>query len=146
MNFLDLNLQIQCKKRKSIPSLQNMYFWIKTIIDDFFKNSKVNIGLQIVREKKIKYFNKMYLKHDYVTNIIAFRYNDFLNDNYLLLGDLVICHDILLKESAQFDQPILKYYAYIIIHGVLHLINFHHKKKIEKEFMQSFEEIYLKNI
>lgn len=145
MNYLNLNLQIQCK-RKHIPKFNFLYICIKTILDDFYKNTKINIGLQLVRKKKIHVFNKMYLQHDYVTNILAFRYNDYLKPNFLLLGDMLICHEILLKESKALNKSIIQYYALIIIHGTLHLLNFTHNNKKDEIYMQYLEKKYLKQI
>lgn len=80
--------------------------------------------------------NSKYLKHNTLTDIITFNYNE--NDS--VAGDILISTERV-KENAEkykvsYDDELLR----VMAHGVLHLLGYRDKSKEEKETMRSKEE------
>lgn len=56
-----------------------------------------------------------------------------------LLGDVVICHDVVVYEARAADKQIDQHYAHMTIHGTLHLLGFDHETKLEAAEMECLE-------
>ncbi|WP_422667344.1 rRNA maturation RNase YbeY [Buchnera aphidicola] len=83
--------------------------------------------------------NFLYRGYNYSTNILSFRYNQLIKKNYILLGDLIICKNIIEQEAIKYKKNLHSRWAHMIIHGTLHLIGYDHKTKKEKDKMEKIE-------
>lgn len=66
--------------------------------------------------------------------------------NYLFIGDLIICANILEKEAKMQNKYIEAHWAHIIIHGILHLIGYHHNNKYQEIIMETIEVATMKKL
>lgn len=58
----------------------------------------------------------------------------------LPLGELVICHSVVVREAAQQNKTVAQHISHLLIHGVLHLLGFDHELgQAEQDEMESFE-------
>ena len=58
----------------------------------------------------------------------------------LPLGELVICHAVVVREAAEQDKTVNQHISHLLIHGVLHLLGFDHELgQAEQNEMESFE-------
>ena len=58
----------------------------------------------------------------------------------LPLGELVICHDVIVREAAEQEKTIAQHISHLLIHGVLHLLGFDHELgQDEQDEMERFE-------
>jgi len=58
----------------------------------------------------------------------------------LPLGELVICHSVVVREAAQQNKTEAQHISHLLIHGVLHLLGFDHELgQAEQDEMESFE-------
>ena len=58
----------------------------------------------------------------------------------LPLGELVICHAVVVREAAEQDKTVNQHISHLLIHGVLHLLGFDHELgKAEQDEMERFE-------
>lgn len=83
--------------------------------------------------------NKQYLKHNTLTDIITFDYNE--KDE--VSGDIFISIERVKENARTFEQPFLKEMNRVIFHGVLHLCGYKDKKPTHKKVMRSKEDFYL---
>lgn len=81
---------------------------------------------------------------DYATNILS--YPSGLPDDVCLmmhevpLGELVICHEVIIKESHEQGKAAEHHLTHLVVHGILHLLGFDHELgQEEQEEMESFE-------
>lgn len=95
--------------------------------------------IKTVNKKEIYNLNLIYKKKPCYTNILSFPCNSFINNNILLLGDLIICNEIIKKEAIKQKKKIKAHYAHIIIHGTLHLLGYKHNNIKNKKIMESIE-------
>lgn len=100
--------------------------------------SNCALTVRIVEKQEIQKLNYKYRKKNKPTNILAFPFKEPNKTIPPLIGDLIICKDVIEKE-ANHGKLIKNHWAHIIIHGVLHLIGYDHVNKSEFKKMKLTE-------
>jgi len=100
------------------------------------------INVVFVDEKEIRRLNKQYRNIDDVTDVLSFNL-----DSEGFLGEIYICQEYIKKTVEKYEEEIIR----VIIHGILHLLGFEHKTKLDdiskqKEDMFVKQEEILENI
>ncbi|WAI18416.1 MAG: rRNA maturation RNase YbeY [Buchnera aphidicola (Acyrthosiphon caraganae)] len=90
-------------------------------------------------ELEIKKLNFIYRNKNKPTNILSFPVNKFIKINHKLLGDLVLCKNIIEKESLKYNKSLESHWAHITIHGTLHLLGYDHQNSKEANIMEKIE-------
>lgn len=81
---------------------------------------------------------------DYATNILSYP-SDLPSAIIglmptLPLGELVICHAVVVREAAEQNKTVAQHISHLLIHGILHLLGFDHELgQAEQDEMESFE-------
>ena len=58
----------------------------------------------------------------------------------LPLGELVICHAVVVREAAEQNKTVNQHISHLLIHGMLHLLGFDHELgQAEQDEMERFE-------
>ena len=58
----------------------------------------------------------------------------------LPLGELVICHAVVVREAAEQNKTVNQHISHLLVHGVLHLLGFDHELgQAEQDEMERFE-------
>lgn len=119
------------------------------------ENQKKNLSIAFVGTKRIKKLNKKYLKKDRVTDVLSFLEPEIIFRKFKTgtpkemenLGEIIICLDEVKKNSKKFNYPLKKELARVLIHGILHLLNYDHEGSIkEAKKMAKKENYYLDKI
>ena len=81
---------------------------------------------------------------DYATNILSYPSDLPAAIIELMptlpLGELVICHDVIVREAAEQEKTIAQHISHLLIHGMLHLLGFDHELgQDEQDEMERFE-------
>jgi probable rRNA maturation factor len=145
--FVDLQKMV---KSNTIPDSSTIEYWIKTAllevsVPEKLKQveNKYELTVRIVSKNEIQQLNKTYRHKDKTTNILSFPFETFsFQESELpvkLLGDLVICHDIIVDEAHQQQKKIAEHWAHMMVHGVLHLIGYDHLDDHEADVMENLE-------
>ncbi len=147
--ILDLQISEQlCEQTDQdihYPDVDDMKHWVNlTLIKDAQYQNKnvadcVELTIRIVSATEIRELNKTYRHINQVTNILSFPFHapEFISIN--LLGDLVISHSVIEKEARDQENSLLAHWAHIIIHGLLHLLDYDHIEDNEAQQMQDLE-------
>lgn len=56
-----------------------------------------------------------------------------------ILGDIVICAEVVNQEAEDQGKPRDAHWAHMIVHGIFHLLGFDHETEDEAEVMESLE-------
>ena len=86
--------------------------------------------------------NRKYLNHNYLTDIITFNYSGSHNN---LDGEIFISFEDAEINADKFGVSAKDEYFRLIIHGVLHLLNYDDHQKNDKIVMKRLENILLKS-
>ncbi len=128
---------------ESTPSDSDIDDWIrKTLI--YACHDDADITLRIVDEPEIEQLNCQFRKVSAPTNVLAFAYNERLQAQSKLLGDVVVCAGVINRQAAELKTPPTVHWARIITHGVLHLCGYDHFETDEALQMESAERWVLK--
>lgn len=87
-------------------------------------------------DEKILAVNRVFLNHDYYTDIITFDYCR----GKLLRGDMVISLDTVRTNAAAVGAPYERELLRVIVHGLLHLCGINDKGPGEREIMEAHED------
>lgn len=109
------------------------------VVGKKYKDSEVSIVL--TNDKEIHQLNKEYRNIDKPTNVLSFELQDDI-----LLGDIYISVDTVLKEAKEQGISFQDHTAHMVVHGVLHLLGFDHIKDEEAEIMEKKEVEVLKKL
>ena len=63
-----------------------------------------------------------------------------------LLGDLIICRQVVEREAAEQEKTEEEHWAHMVIHGCLHLLGYDHIEDDEAEEMEGLETEILKKL
>lgn len=109
----------------------------------FAEKSKIDvINILFCDDKSIIVYNKKYLKHNYETDIITFKYNE----EDCAESDIIISMESVKRNSITFKSTFLNELFRVIIHGILHLSGMEDSTKSQKLNMRKKENFYLKSI
>ncbi|MGD1152537.1 MAG: rRNA maturation RNase YbeY [Syntrophales bacterium] len=101
---------------------------MSTIMKYLYCSNKV-ISLLFVDNREIREINRRYLNRDYPTNVLAFSLTEgeFGDINPDILGDIVISAETAFKDAVESGIEFNDELAFLMIHGVLHLLNYDHE-------------------
>ncbi|MGR8931521.1 MAG: rRNA maturation RNase YbeY [Gammaproteobacteria bacterium] len=134
MNYLDLQIATESS---NYPSEQQFQQWIDKVLSDNSHDNEVVIRL--VDEAESAELNQQYRHKTGPTNVLSFPFEAPEGFEMDLLGDLVICVPVIVKEAAEQNKLLEHHWAHITIHGVLHLLGYDHIEEADAEEMEALE-------
>jgi len=128
----------------------------------------VEISLAIVGDGRIRKLNKMYRGKNRVTDVLSFSDKSVLPylakafprlkkgkdlefiqapDGIKRLGEIILCYSRAKKQAQRANHSLEKELTILLIHGILHLLDYDHEKgEKEAEEMKKLEETILKKV
>ncbi|MDD5146584.1 MAG: rRNA maturation RNase YbeY [Candidatus Pacebacteria bacterium] len=109
-------------------------------------------SLVVVGQKRMAALNKMYRRKKGPTDVLAFseREASSIFPRVSLdqgLGEIVVCLDIIKKNSKKYGVSFQRELVRIVIHGILHLIGYDHERsKKAAEEMSKKENSYFQQL
>lgn len=137
MNYV-IDIQQACSEALPITH-ETLNGWVKLTLT--LHQDAGELTLRFVNSDEMTQLNSTYRKINKVTNVLAFPAN-LPKDIQLevpLLGDVIVCPQVLAEESQTLNKPLEAHWAHIVIHGVLHLLGFDHIKEKDAFTMQALE-------
>ncbi len=101
----------------------------------------IEISFLLTNDDEIHSLNKQYRNKDIPTNVLSFESGDDV-----ILGDIVISFDTLLREATVNNKSFNEHFTHIVIHGILHLLGYDHIIDSDAEVMQNLEIETLKKL
>ena len=143
MNQVILDLQLACKNRLGIPNQKKFHQWVTTTLVPF-QRQKSEVTVRLIDEEESCRINFRYRGKEKPTNVLSFPYN--LPFNIPLIGDLLICKQVVEYESLKQQKSLEAHWAHMTIHGTLHLMGCNHIKKDDAEEMEKVEKNIMLNL
>lgn len=104
------------------------------------------LSVRIADKSEMKALNHNYRGKDKPTNVLSFT-ADIPDDVEVdLLGDIVICLDVVIDEAREANKSVADHFAHMVVHGVLHLCGFDHIRDADAEEMEALEVSILKDL
>jgi probable rRNA maturation factor len=147
-----MNLLIVNESKATIPR-KFLTTWGELLSKELIKRKTVSkefkdieLTLVFLDLKPAKKINKEFRHKDYATDVLSFE--SMTPDS---LGELVLCPEVLKKQSKEHGLTFQMELGYMVLHGVLHLLGYDHEIG-EAEAREMFElqddlfEVLLKKI
>lgn len=133
-----MDLQLACANTDGLPSEADFQRWVDGVIPTFQQEAELTIRL--VDEAESHELNMTYRGKDRPTNVLSFPFECPPEiDDFPLLGDLVICRQVVEKEAAEQKKTVEEHWAHMVVHGCLHLLGYDHIEDDEAEEMEALE-------
>ncbi|MFA0471976.1 rRNA maturation RNase YbeY [Vibrio sp. 10N.222.51.E8] len=134
---IELDLQLAVENEQGLPTEQDIQLWLDKTIPQFQENAELTV--RIVDTQESHQLNHEYRGKDKPTNVLSFPFEAPPGIELDLLGDLIICRQVVEKEAEEQSKPLLAHWAHMVVHGSLHLLGYDHIEDDEAEEMESFE-------
>ncbi len=132
-NRLDLSVQYVCH-RDGLPLRTDFVRWARAALV-----GGGEITIRLVDEDEGQALNREYRGKDYATNVLSFPYDS----KPLVVGDLVVCPDVVAREAGEQGKPLAAHYAHLTVHGMLHLQGWDHENDDDAQAMENEERTIL---
>lgn len=137
MKNVIVDLQIVSKNTENLPSLEDFQHWATLAVRALQVEPEITV--RIVDEEESQTLNRTYRNKDKSTNVLSFPFECPEEVVLPLLGDLIICRQVVEKEAKEQDKPLMAHWAHMTVHGCLHLLGYDHIEDDEAEEMESLE-------
>ena len=137
MDNMIIDLQLACEKTEGLPSEAQILQWATAAVQP--ESDNVEMTVRIVDEAESHDLNLIYRGKDRPTNVLSFPFECPDEVELSLLGDLVICRQVVEREAIEQEKPLMAHWAHMIVHGSLHLLGYDHIEDDEAEEMESLE-------
>lgn len=104
-------------------------------------HSEAEVSITLTNDNEIHKLNREYRNIDKPTNVLSFELGDDL-----LLGDIYISLDTVIREAADADISVSEHTAHMVVHGVLHLLGYDHLNNRQARIMEGKEIKILKKL
>jgi probable rRNA maturation factor len=144
MNQLELQIETKSVALADLPSEKQFQTWLDAALAD--QEKEFEVVIRLVDEAESAQLNQDYRGKTGPTNILSFEFEIPDGIPLNLLGDLVICAPLVVKEAQEQHKPVEHHWAHLVIHGVLHLRSYDHVDETEAEEMEAKEIEILKQL
>ncbi|MCO4314811.1 rRNA maturation RNase YbeY [Pectobacterium versatile] len=137
MSQVILDLQIASGQVQGLPEEKDFQRWLEGVLPQFQEVAEVTI--RIVDEAESRDLNNTYRGKDKPTNVLSFPFEAPPEVELPLLGDLIICRQVVEREAAEQEKTVEEHWAHMVVHGSLHLLGYDHIEDSEAEEMEALE-------
>jgi probable rRNA maturation factor len=120
-----------------LPTEADFTRWVVTVLED--RRVEGEVCIRIVDAEESQALNAEYRGKDKPTNVLSFPFDVPPGVPVTLLGDLVICAEVVAREAEEQQKAALHHWAHMVVHGTLHLLGFDHINDDEAEEMEALE-------
>jgi len=132
-----IDLQLACDKAE-LPSLELFQRWadiaLTAVTDQEFE-----LTIRLVNIDESQQLNSQYRQKNKPTNVLSFPFEVPDGIELNLLGDLVVCVQVVQQEAKEQNKRLFDHWAHLIIHGCLHLLGYDHINDADAEEMEALE-------
>lgn len=122
-----------------LPAQGELEAWVAAVLTRDADEPRHELTIRFVDEAESQALNRDYRGRDRPTNVLSFPFESPPGVALALLGDLVVCHPVVVGEAAEQDKSLRAHYAHMVVHGTLHLLGHDHLEDTEAEAMEALE-------
>lgn len=135
--MIHVDVQVACEGH-DLPEESAVSRWVKAALAG--RREEAELVVRIAGSGEARALNRDYRQHDYPANVLSFPFQAPPGfDDMPVLGDLVICAEVVEREACEQGKPVQDHWAHLVIHGTLHLLGYDHMKETEAEVMEGLE-------
>lgn len=139
---MKLSVHVDCNHHES-PKPEAFEIWVATALSGdhprWRPTQVAELSIQVVDSDEMTRFNHQYRGKETDTNVLSFPVDTELQKQTGLLGDLIICGDVVHREAQKQAKSPEHHWAHMTIHGTLHLLGYDHIADDDAEVMETME-------
>ena len=108
---------------------------VEEVFGESFPEQRINII--IAQESLIEELNRDYRGKDSVTDVLTFP----LGLEEEVTGEIYICWQRVISQSREYGHSWQREFAYLLIHGILHLLGYQHGSEPNPEMRAAEEKV-----
>ena len=122
---------------------------VETTLATAGMNEPVNIGLVIATDDTVRDLNRSYRGVDDTTDVLAFALSEpgsdeneqfvMPPDRTLHLGEVIVSYPQAERQAEEQGHPLERELAFLVVHGVLHLLGYDHEEPEKEQIMRVME-------
>ena len=138
---LYVDLQVATENEHNLPVLADLEKWVASAVKSGSDTvrEEAELTVRFVDSDESQQLNNDYRGKDKPTNVLSFPFQNPPGITLPLLGDLVICKQVVEKEAIEQNKQLKAHWAHMLIHGTLHLLGYDHIIEEEAIEMESLE-------
>ncbi|WP_057832017.1 rRNA maturation RNase YbeY [Colwellia sp. TT2012] len=135
-----IDLQIACKATE-LPTKTQFQLWVDTALAEVASKpeQEFELTIRLVNSDESQQLNSQYRGQDKATNVLSFPFEVPDGIELNLLGDLIICIEVMKLEAQAQNKALFDHWAHLVIHGCLHLVGFDHISDSDAVEMETIE-------
>ena len=102
--------------------------------------------VRLVSAIEIQVLNNEYRGKNKPTNVLSFASEIPVEVDEVILGDVVICVEVVREEAIVSDKDFADHLSHMLIHGILHLLGYAHDELEAANKMESIEIEFLEKL
>ena len=130
------------------PQLKISRKSIRLLVENILKSEKVDSGVDVilVDDKFMTPLNRKFTNRNKTTDVLSFgmKENQRSAVEYPSLGDIYVSLDQAKRQAEEYQVKFEEEVRLLVVHGLLHLLGYDHRGKIEENRMRKKEKMYLK--
>ena len=120
-------------RRGWVPGTAALRHWASLALGRQARGRELSV--LVVGSARSRSLNRRYRQRNYPTNVLSFA----PAAPGPLLGDLVICPEVLQREARAQGKAVRAHWTHLVIHGALHLIGYDHARPVDARRMERRE-------
>ena len=139
-----IKVDISCDPANILKPNENK---IKKIIKSVYENENVydyHISIIFTNDELVSSLKKSFFRINELTDVIAFRLNDYSEKN--VEGEVYISVERVFYNAKKYNEKKTNEISRVLIHGILHLLNYKDNEKESKDLMTSKENHYMTKV
>ena len=136
-----------------IRNLQNKRIdtkWLKRVaastLDIESEGREKEVSIALVDGEKMKDLNEKFRGRKMITDVLAFPVRDNLISTKDVLGEVIICVERAKQEARERKHSLKEELTLLLVHGILHLLDYREEKLGERKIMQEREKEILERL
>jgi probable rRNA maturation factor len=132
--------------------------WLHEVIDATLAAQKINrpveLSLLVTGDEEVHRLNCEYRGIDATTDVISFALSENTDDTEFItppdrisrLGEVIISYPQAVSQARENRQTIKAELAWLVVHGLLHLLGYDHQNDKSEAIMRKREDVILRKI
>ena len=108
-----------------------------TVLKNLGLPFRCELSVTFTDDRRMRELNRVWRDIDRTTDVLSFPQDG--GPDFSLLGDVVISLETASRQSRRYGNTVNEEIKKLLVHGILHLLGYDHKKKKEKVIMREHE-------
>lgn len=143
---MSLQMDIQSASSEPVPEEQDIRNWLAAALSEQALRGEAEVSVRLVDTAEMATLNETYRGKAGPTNVLSFPAELPAELDLPLLGDIVICAPVVIREAAEQGKTLPAHWAHMTVHGALHLLGYDHIEDQNAAVMEALESAILQGL